>query len=299
MHGAIDRPPVGDLILMAVAVGAVSTAGPMIAASAAPLLAVAFWRNAMASGLIVPAALVGFRHELRAMDARNWLLSLTAGIFLALHFGAWISGLAFTTVASVIALTSTQPVWAALMARLRGFGIPARGWVGIAMAVGGAGLLTGGDIAVSPPALVGDLLGLAGGVFGAAYVTVGAEVRRVVSTTTYTAVCYGAASILLLITCLVARLPLGGYPAKTWALLGAVTVGPQLLGHTLFNRALQTTSPTIVSLVMLLEVPGAALIAAVWLGQIPKPIAIPGALMLLLGVAVVITARRAADEQTP
>ncbi|MGH3328907.1 MAG: DMT family transporter, partial [Streptomycetales bacterium] len=286
---AVERPPVGDVALMAVAVGAVSTAGPMIAAAAAPLLAVAFWRNALASGLLVPVALARFRHELVAMGRRTWGLALLAGVFLALHFGTWISGLAFTTVASAVALVCTQPAWAALIARLQGEWMPLQAWLGIALAVAGAALLTGVDVAVSPGALPGDLLGVAGGVFGAAYVTAGGRVRRTISTTTYTAVCYGTAAVLLLGVCLAARLPLAGYPAATWGLLLAVTVGPQMLGHSLFNRVLQTTRPTIVSLAMLLEVPGAALIAALWLGQTPPRAAVPAALLLLAGVAAVVT----------
>ncbi|MGH3345232.1 MAG: DMT family transporter [Carbonactinosporaceae bacterium] len=289
---AVERPPVGDVALMTVAIAAVSTAGPMIAAAAAPLLAVAFWRNALSSGVLLPLALTRFRRELTAMERRTWGLALLAGVFLALHFGTWISGLAFTTVASAVALVCTQPVWAALIARLRGEWVPPQAWFGIALAVAGAALLTGVDAAVSPQALAGDLLGVAGGVFGAAYVTAGGQVRRTVSTTIYTAVCYGTAAVLLLGVCLAARLPLVGYPAATWGLLLAVTAGPQLLGHTLFNRVLQTTRPTIVSLAMLLEVPGAALIAALWLGQAPPAAAVPAAVLLLAGVAAVVTTRR-------
>lgn len=299
MPSAVEPPPPGDIALMAVAVGAVSAAGPMIAAAAAPLLAVAFWRNAMASALLGPVAVIGCRRELRAMGRRSWVLALVSGMLLALHFGAWISGLGFTTIASVVALTSSQPVWSALIARARGISVPAGGWLGIAAAVIGAGLLTGGDVALSSRALVGDLLGMAGGVFGAAYVTVGAEVRRTVSTPAYTAVCYGVASMLLLVICLAAGLPLGGYSAGTWALLVAVTLGPQMLGHTVFNRVLRTTSPTIVSLVILLEVPGAALIAAAWLGQTPPLTAIPGGILLLSGVAAVIVAGKSGPVAAP
>jgi drug/metabolite transporter (DMT)-like permease len=56
----------------------------------------------------------------------------------------------------------------------------------------------------------------------------------------------------------------------------------------MFNYALQRTSATTVSVLALLEVPGAALLAWVWLGQQPRPAALPGLLLLLTGVAVVI-----------
>jgi drug/metabolite transporter (DMT)-like permease len=84
---------------------------------------------------------------------------------------------------------------------------------------------------------------------------------------------------------------LAGYSGNAWVKLVALTVGAQFLGHSLFNRVLRTTSPTVVSLAILFEVPGATLIAAAWLGQRPHVGAIPGLVLLLAGVAAVITAR--------
>ncbi len=79
-----------------------------------------------------------------------------------------------------------------------------------------------------------------------------------------------------------------GYDGRTWLLLAALTAGPQFLGHSLLNTVLRTTSPTVVSLAILFEVPGAALIAAVWLGQLPSRTALPGLALLLAGIAVVV-----------
>ena len=45
----------------------------------------------------------------------------------------------------------------------------------------------------------------------------------------------------------------------------------------MFNLVLRTTSPTVVSLALLLEIPGAALIAAAALGQMPPLAAVPAA----------------------
>jgi drug/metabolite transporter (DMT)-like permease len=129
-----------------------------------------------------------------------------------------------------------------------------------------------------------------GGILAAAYVTAGAAVRARTSTTTYTTVCYSVCALLLAATCLVAGLPLAGYDAQTWLKLAALTAGAQLLGHSLINVVLRTTSPTVVSLAILFEAPGAALIAAVWLGQLPPASALPGIAVLLAGLAIVIRA---------
>jgi drug/metabolite transporter (DMT)-like permease len=285
---AVHRPAAGDVGIIAVALTAVSTSGPLMAACAAPALAIAFWRNALASGLLLPWAWLRCRAELRALDRREWRLGLVAGVFLAAHFATWVPSLTFTSVASATALVATQPIWSASIARLQGAHVPRRAWLGIALAVAGAALLTGVDFSLSGRALLGDGLAVAGGMFAAGYTAAGGEARRSLSTTTYTAICYSTASLLLLAACLVGHRSLVGYSAMTWAQLAALTVGAQLLGHSLFNRVLRTTSATVVSLTILLEVPGAALLAAVFLGQRPHLAALPAAVLLIAGIALVV-----------
>ena len=275
---------------MAVALMAVSTSGPLMAATAAPALAIAFWRNAFGGGVMLTAALARRRAELRGLDARERRLALFAGLFLALHFATWVPSLTYTSVASATALVASQPVWAALISRLQGFDVGRRVWIGIAVSVVGAVLLTGADLQVSGRALLGDLLAVAGGAAAALYMTAGSQVRRSVSTTTYTAVCYCAAAVMLLVVCVVGRQSLVGYDGATWLKLLAIAAGAQLIGHSLFNVVLRTTTPTVVSMTLLLEIPGAALIAAVFLDQRPPALAIPAAALLVVGLAIVIRA---------
>ena len=211
---------------------------------------------------------------------------------LSLHFATWLPSLAYTSVASSTALLATQPVWAALAARAGGEDVRSGAWVGIGISLAGVLVLTGIDLSLSARALGGDLLALAGAIFAAGYVSVGSRVRATVSTTTYTFVCYGICSLLLLAACLVARLPLGGYPSGTWSKILAMTLGAQLLGHSLVNVVLRTTSATVVSLALLFEMPAATIVAAVWLGQRPPWGIVPAAVLLLAGVAVVIRSGR-------
>jgi drug/metabolite transporter (DMT)-like permease len=287
---SIARPSRTDGWLMGIALMAVSTSGPLMAATAAPALAIAFWRNALGGTVMLSVALVRARDELRGLDRRERRLGLLAGLFLALHFATWVPSLTYTSVASATALVASQPVWAALISRAQGFDVGRRMWTGIAVAVLGAVLLTGADLHVSGRALIGDLLAVAGGAAAALYMAAGSEIRRSVSTTTYTAVCYCAAAVMLLVVCIIGRQSLTGYDGATWLKLLAITAGAQLIGHSLFNVVLRTTSPTIVSLTLLLEIPGAALIAAVFLGQRPSFLAIPAAALLVLGLAAVIHA---------
>lgn len=287
---AIAIPPPRDAALIAVALAAVSTSAPLIAATAAPALAIAFWRNVLASGVLLPFALLRRHAELRGLDRRQWGLCLLAGALLAGHFATWVPSVTLTSVASSTALVATQPVWAALLARAAGRPVRRQVWVGIGVAVAGAALLTGADVSLSGRALLGDLLATVGGVLAAGYVTAGAAVRTRMSTTAYTTICYSTCALLLLVLCLASGQQLTGYDGTTWLQLIALTVGAQLLGHSLVNVVLRTTSPTVVSLAILFEVPGAGIIAAVWLRQLPTLAAVPGLLVLLAGLALVIRA---------
>ena len=289
----LHRPPAADLVLLAVAVAAVSTSAPLIRQAAAPALAVAFWRNALASGVLVPYAVVTRRHELAGLDRRTRRLGIVAGLLLAAHFATWIPSLSFTSVASSVALVATQPVWAALIARRRGEHVSRSTWFGIGVAMAGAVLLTGVDVQLSSRALLGDLLAVAGGALAAAYVTVGSEVRATVSTTTYTTVCYATAAGALLVVCVASRQVLWGYPTGTWWALVGLTVGAQLLGHSVFNKVLATTSATVVSVSILFEIVGAALLARLWFDETPPPAALPAAALIGLGVVLVVRSGRA------
>jgi drug/metabolite transporter (DMT)-like permease len=298
---ALDRPPTVDIWLIVLGVSGVSTSAPLIRAAAAPAFAIAFWRNAIATGVLGPVTLTRAREELRAMGRREWRLAVLAGALLAAHFATWIPSLSFTSVASSTALVATQPVWAALVARSYGDRVPALGWAGIWLSVLGAALLTGIDLHFNARSLTGDLLALVGGMFAAAYVTVGAEVRRTVTTTVYTTVCYATTSVLLLGLLAVTRTRTVGFPARTWLCIAGLTLGAQLLGHTVFNRVLRTTSPTIVSISILFEIVGATVLAALFLHETPRLFALPAAVLIVAGVVLVIRAgsRRPAVAGVP
>jgi drug/metabolite transporter (DMT)-like permease len=290
--GGVVPGRAADLTLLAVAIAGVSMSAPLIAATAAPALAIAFWRNAMAVGVLSPVALWRHRSELRRMGRRSVLLSLAAGVVLALHFGLWLPSLGMTSVATSTALVTTTPIWTTLLLRARGHRPPALVWGGTALAVLGVLILTGIDLSTDTRALVGDALALAAGAAAAGYMLLGSEVRRTASTTAYTFVCYSTTAVVLLIACLVSGSALGGYDGGTWLKIVALTVAAQLLGHSLLNRVVRGLGPSTTSTAILLETPGAALIAALWLGQTPPAAAYPALGVILAGLALVILADR-------
>jgi drug/metabolite transporter (DMT)-like permease len=287
----LAAPPPRDALLLIIAVSGVSFSGPLMAATAAPAFAIAMWRNAFGAAFAVSATAVRGAAELRSLDRRAWAVAGLAGVALAVHFATWVPSLTMTSVASATALVCAQPIFAGLIARLRGRSLPRVAWAGIVVAAAGTALVAGADLALSARALAGDLLALAGGLAAAVYVSIGAAARVRMSTTTYTAICYASCAVLLLGACAVARVHITGFSGNAWLKIVLVTVCAQLLGHTLINVVLHSTSPTVVSLALLFETPGAALVAYLWLHQRPPWSAVPGIVALLAGLALVVRAR--------
>lgn len=283
---------VRTLLLMAVGVLAVSLSGPLMAAALVPPLAIAFWRNAMATVVLAPSALTTRRRELVTLGRRQVLLVAASGTALAVHFAAWVTALTLTSVASATAIVSLQIAWVVAWQILRGERFGAGVVLGLVVAFSGVLVVSGVDFTLSARALAGDLLALVGGAAAAAYTLVGSRARQTMSTTTYTFVCYGTAAALLAVAALVGGQELGGYPLEQWLLLVAVTVTAQLLGHSVFNHLLATTSPMLVSLALLLEVPGAALLAAWLLDQRPPAGALLGLGVIVTGMGLVILTNR-------
>lgn len=292
--GTLTRPGARELALMGVAVIGISLSGPLIVATAAPALAIAFWRCLLGSSVTGIWVAWRCRGELRGLSRGQWGLICLAGGFLAAHFATWVPSLRLTTVASSTALIATQPIWAALIARFRGARIPGSAWWGITVAIAGVVVLVGVDVRIDPRSLIGDALALAGAVFAALYVTVAERARRSTSTATVTFGLYGSAAAVLLVLCLALRQPLTGYSTNAWLLILALTVVAQLIGHTLFNTVLATVSATVVSLVILLEAPGSTIIAALALGQIPPLGVLPAIGLLFAGLVIVIRSSTAA-----
>jgi drug/metabolite transporter (DMT)-like permease len=289
-----------DVALMALGVVGVSLSGPLIAAMVTvPAVAIAFWRMAIATLVTSPMGTT-HRRAVAEMTASDLRLIALAGVALAAHFALWVSSLKLTSVASATALVCLQAGWVVLFTWMGGQRPDRRTAVGLVVCLVGVLVVTGVDFTVSPTALLGDLLGLLGGAGSALYMIVGGSVRQRTNTTVYTLLCYGVCSVVLLAACLVFSVPLAGYAGNDWVQLAALAVGSQLLGHSVFNHLLVRVSPTVVSMVILLEVPGAALLAGLFLpNQTPPAGVYVGLVVLLCGLAVVTAVRREAPVAAP
>lgn len=288
MTAAVHRR--SDLIALIVAVTSVSFSGPIMTATDAPALGIAFWRNALGAIVLLPLVL---RHgtALRLLNSRQWWSMLLSGMLLGLHFAFWIPSLRYTSIAASTALVATQVVWTALLAYVAGHRAPRAEWIGIGIALIGVVVLTGIDISLTPRALIGDTLALLGAMGSAAYMHVGQRVRPSMPLTVYTGVVYAGSAVTLGLICGVGRVPLTGYSSHAWLLIVAVTAVAQFGGHSLLNMALRSFSATAVSIAILCEMPGSTLVGWVWPGQVPPFALLPAAMLIIGGIVLVLRAQ--------
>jgi drug/metabolite transporter (DMT)-like permease len=258
-------------------------------------LALSFWRCALGGLALAPLALRS-RRTLPPLDWSQRRQLLVAGAFLALHFVLFISALDHTTVASAAVLVSMSPLFVGLGATVFLREPPARRtWAGMGLAAAGAAVVGLADAAeaVGPgDAVLGDALALGGAAAVAGYLLLGRAARRRLTVTVYAAAVYSVAALLLLPLCLLAGVELLAYDRGTWLAIGGLVVGPQLLGHTVFNMLLSTVTATVVAVAVLAEPVGATLLAALVLGEVPAAGFWAGAPLILVGVFLAATRRR-------
>jgi drug/metabolite transporter (DMT)-like permease len=239
---------------------------------------------------------------LKELSHREISLGMLSGFFLALHFATWISSLEYTSVASSVVFVSTAPLWVAILSPfilkepltrpiLIGMGLAFVG--GVIVGLSDSCTLEKSGFACPPisefirgRAFIGDLLALVGAWMAAGYLIIGRRLRTSISLVPYIFVAYGMAALVLVGCMLILGLSAVGYPPQVYILFLALAVIPQLLGHSTFNWALGYLSAAYVSITLLGEPIGSALLAYFFLDEIPKPLMLFGAILILVGIYI-------------
>jgi len=102
----------------------------------------------------------------------------------------------------------------------------------------------------------------------------------------YIFVVYGIAAIVLIFLVIGAGFPVTGYPPQTYVWLILLALVPQILGHSSFNWALGYLSAAFVSITLLGEPIGSAVLAYILLGETPSLLKIIGAILILAGIYI-------------
>jgi len=235
---------------------------------------------------------------------------LAVGAGLALYQSCYFAAVARAgvSVATLVTL-GLAPVLVAVASVLLGAERPDRGVLtalltalaGLALLVGGGGATAAGDLPASGTGAggggaAGSLLA-AGSAAGYAGVTlVSRSLGGRVEAGDLTLAGFAVAAVLLAPLALVGGLALPSSPAA-WVLLLYLGAVPTALAYRLFFAGLRTTSPTVASILTLVEPLTATLIAAVALGERLGPTGVVGGGLLLAAVVVLARPGQAHEGQ--
>lgn len=265
--------------------------GPLIRLTdGVPAVVVAFWRTFIGAAVLLPFALRSHRAEMRQLGRISWMHTVGTGVILAVHFAAWISSVNLTTVASSALIASSNPVFVAIGSYVLGERLRSRAWLGIVMAVGGGSLVAADGISIAGTGK-GELLALIGAAASAAYFLMGRKLRDRLSAVSYSAIVFSVCALVLMVWGIAGGLEFFDHPAGKWAAILAIAAGPQLIGHTTFNHLLPHLGATKVAIAIMGEPVGSALIAGWLFREVPGVWMIPGAALLLAGIALTMTSR--------
>lgn len=261
-------------------------------AEAAPLV-IGAYRLSIASLLVVPVALLTAHREVDALQRDTAGPLLASGVCLALHFAFWITSLSYTSIASSVVLVTTTPLMlAALPRRWSGDPVSLRTVMGIVIALGGTGAIAYADAGAGQHGLLGDALALLGAAAMAGHRVLGRRLLPQMSVLPYIAVTYPTVAILLLVSALASGAALAGFSAQTYGAIALLALGPQIVGHTLNNWSLQRLSAVAVSTAVMVEPLGASALAALFLDEWPSVWVGMGGVAVLAGVVLVVAAER-------
>ena len=312
MKTAVATPNWVWMLLIAAIFG-VSSAGALFQqVDDVPPLLRASWRLQLTSLVLAPLALMQWKsygHSLKSrfMERKTILWLLAGGIFLALHFGAWVASLDETSLTHSLLFVTAHPLiivfGMALIARfsLSYFRSPNRwevigacvGFLGAALALVDLGDEQGGRTVT----IWGDFLAFLGAVFVVGYIVSGRVLRKWMPIFLYAfPVTLIGALILIPASYLIeddfsSMGAFGWIKAEYfwWFLALALIAG--LLGHTGLNTCLRYMPPLVVSTSVTMEPIFGSIIGFIlfdtglpgfwtWLGG---PILISGILMVIIG----------------
>ncbi|MFC4402048.1 DMT family transporter [Gracilibacillus xinjiangensis] len=280
---------------LAITIGVIAVSSAAIFVKMAgdvPAAIIANYRLLFAAILMLPFVYIK-KAELRSLDKRDWGMTILAGISIAIHFIIWFESLNYTSVASSVVLVTLQPVFAFIGTSIFFKEKFAPGTIiSMFIAIFGSIIIAWGDFQIAGEALYGDILALVAAVFITIYFLLGQSVRKKVSMVTYTCVSYLSGSIVLIIYNMIAGNSYINYSSDEWLIFLSIAVIPTLLGLNLLNWALKWVSTSIISMGIVFEPVGAAMLAYFILGEKVSWVQWLGGMIVVFGLLLFIASTR-------
>ena len=245
------------------------------------------------AGLVLtPITLNHYWGHIKQLGHKELMLAAVSGIFLAIHFIAWVSSLQHTTVLVSVVIVSSGPIWVAMLeviflrVRLSG---PVM--IGLLIALAG-GIWIGlpwdraavESLSASSGTLTGAFLAWIGALAISAYMLIGRRLRTELPVMPYIWLVYGIAALVMTAAILLTATPVLGFRVEGYLVLLVMALVPQLLGHSSLNYILAYFPATLVSMFSQLEPVGSAVLAFILFSELPPGPQIIGSGIIIAGV---------------
>lgn len=272
----------------------VSTAAPFIKLTRMDPFSLVLLRMGIAAPLFLAAGAARGGARLPREHAARVALG---GVLLAAHFLLWIKAFDLTSYASNLLLLIAQPVMAAFLG-VRFGERPTRGtWVSLALSVAGLAVIAGGDVALGPRAMLGDLCSVLGGVAISFFYAETRAARTAMPVAGFMGwtMAFGAATALPFV--LATGAPLGprgaplevlGWKPEPWVWLAGLVVITTMGGHGLMNAAARGLRLFTVNIVIVLEPALAILLGVALLGESVTGVQAAGGAVLAAAVVIAL-----------
>ena len=245
--------------------------------------------------VLTPITLNRYWGHLKHLGGQELILAAASGLFLAIHFIAWVSSLQYATVLVSVVIVSSGSIWVAMLEviflRVR---LSRPVIIGLLIALAG-GILIGIPLGASEAeslqtgagenaALTGAFLAWIGALTISAYMLIGRKLRAKLPVIPYIWLVYGIAMLVMLAVALWTATPVSGFRLEGYLVLLVMGLVPQLLGHSSLNYILEYFPATLVSMFSQLEPVGSAVLAFILFSELPPGQQIIGSSIIIAGV---------------
>ena len=278
-------------VLFLIALSSLAASPIFVRIASAPIEFLGFWRLALAGILFLFWELA--RHGIIRLQLRqvsSWKWTLLAGFFFFLHLWTYVASAQNTSVAHLVILFSTNPIFTALGAafffRER---LKRRLWLAYPLALAGLWILASEKVEHVPNSNYGDMMAVLSAALHAAYLLSSKQARRFFPNIPFSVGLYLVAAALFGFVALwrdPSSLTLTSVSA--WSGVAGLILFPTFLGHALMTTLVNRMDLSLLSCGKLLEPGISSALAAVFLHEALGPNAPLAFLLTSAAVLIVV-----------
>ncbi len=272
-----------------IAIIAVSFSSILIKFSNSSPMVIAAYRLGIASIILMPPTIYYELKNFRKYSKKDLLKIFLISCSLSLHFASWITSLNYTSIANSVIIVNTSPIFVAIFSYyFLKEKIKDTTLIGIIIAFIGATIIAIGDYGIGKNNFLGDIYALIGAIALSIYIIGGRKMRQKLSLYLYVTPVYILSTIILIIFCLLFKIPLYPYPMKEYIVFILLAIIPTIFGHTIYNWILKNVKATIIATSLLGEPIGSTILAMIIFNEIPGILTFIGGPIALIGIYIAV-----------